>query len=135
VGCDDSGAVTVMPALGVTAEGAQVGDGDPQDWVRATWPDARIVPLRTRPWADVWQVDADDGRWWLKVNKAMTGYEAPLLAVLHRTGSDLLADAVIHPDRPWSLVRDAGRSVRDRHRGADQATIVGFWCGLMPAYA
>jgi hypothetical protein len=31
---------------------------------------ARIVSLRTRPWADVWRVDADDGRWWLKVNEA-----------------------------------------------------------------
>ena len=112
-----------------------MADGDPRHWVRATLSGAQIVALRTRPWADVWRVDADDGRWWLKVNKAMTVYEPPLLALLGRTGSDLLADAVIHPDRPWSLVRDAGRSVRDQHRGADQETIIGFWCALMPAYA
>jgi len=96
---------------------------------------AQIVPLRTRPWADVWRVDADDGRWWLKVNKAMTVYEPPLLAVLDRTGSALLAETLIHPDRPWSLIRDAGHSARDQHRGADQNTIVAFWCALMPAYA
>jgi hypothetical protein len=96
---------------------------------------AQIVPLRTRPWADVWRVDADDGRWWLKVNKAMTVYEPPLLAVLDRTGSALLAETLIHPDRPWSLIRDAGHSARDQHKGADQNTIVAFWCALMPAYA
>jgi hypothetical protein len=112
-----------------------VADGDPQNWVRARLSGAQILPLRTRPWADVWRVDADDGRWWLKVNKAMTVYEPPLLAVLDRTGSALLAETLIHPDRPWSLIRDAGHSARDQHRGADQNTIVAFWCALMPAYA
>jgi hypothetical protein len=94
-----------------------------------------ITFLRTRPWADVWRVDGDDGRWWLKVNRELTVYEPRLLSVLAGTGSGLVPEAVVHPAHPWSLVRDAGTAVRQLHQGAEPPTIVAFWCELMPAYA
>jgi hypothetical protein len=106
-----------------------------QNWARAECPGAVLSFLRTRPWADIWRVDAADGRWWLKVNKERTVYEPRLLRVLARTGSGLVPDAVVHPDEPWSLVRDAGTAVRQLHQGAEPRTVVAFWCELMPAYA
>jgi hypothetical protein len=107
----------------------------PQEWAKDSLPEAAVTPLRTRPWADVWRVDSADGRWWLKVNKALTVYEPRLLAVLAETGSDLVPDVVVHPGQPWSLVRDAGTAVRQLHQHAEPRTVVAFWCELMPAYA
>lgn len=111
-------------------------DGLPvQHWARAQCPGAVLSFLRTRPWADVWRVDAAGGRWWLKVNKELTVYEPRLLSVLAGTESGLLPDVVVHPDEPWSLIRDAGTAVRQLHQGAEPRSVVTFWCELMPAYA
>ncbi|GAA3605950.1 phosphotransferase [Microlunatus ginsengisoli] len=106
----------------------------PQEWTAGLLTGAEIEPLRTRPWADVWRVEAADGRWWLKVNKELTVYEPRLLAALATTGSSLLAESLVHASMPWTLIRDAGAPVRERFAGAEPAEIVAFWCTLLPAY-
>lgn len=95
----------------------------------------RPVWLRTRPWAEVWRVDAADGTWWLKINTARTVYEPRLLAALAGLASPLLPRVVVHPSEPWSLVADAGRSARELLAEASPERRIDYWCRLLPAYA
>lgn len=109
-------------------------DGNAQRWA-VDQVGGHPVWLRTRPWAEVWRVDAVDGTWWLKLNTARTVYEPRLLAALAGLGSPLLPRVIVHPDQPWSLVADAGRSARELLVEASPEQRVDYWCRLLPAYA
>lgn len=91
--------------------------------------------LRARPWAEIWQLDAASGRWWLKVNSSGTAHEARLLPALARTGSSLVPESVCHPTEPWCLVADAGRSARVALQDAEPGARVAFWARVMGEYA
>ncbi|MBA8793213.1 hypothetical protein FHX74_000807 [Friedmanniella endophytica] len=96
---------------------------------------SEITPVRRRPWADLWRIEAADGRWWLKVNKAGTVHEPALLRLLGDRPHPLVPRSHVHPSRPWSLIADAGVPVRERASGVDRAALVAFWCDLMADYA
>ncbi len=91
--------------------------------------------LRTRPWAAVWRADTADGTWWLKVNSPGTGYEPRLLDTLATLDSPVLPRSIVHPDEPWALIADAGRSARDTLAEADVDRRIDFWIGVVTAYA
>jgi len=91
--------------------------------------------VRTRPWAEVWRIEAVEGRWWLKINSAATAYEPHVLEVLSGSGTTLLPAVRTHPTQPWSLLADAGRSARDVLAAAPPEERIAFWSALLPAYA
>lgn len=91
--------------------------------------------LRHRPWADGWRVQSSEGRWWLKINSAGTGYEPRLLDVLARSGSAILPAAMTHPDQPWALIADAGTSARELLADAEPEQRSRFWIDVLPGYA
>jgi hypothetical protein len=71
--------------------------------------------------------------WWLKVSPPGTAHEPRLLELLHAAGATLVPTVVAHPQQPWLLVADAGRSARDLF-GASRAAR-DFWCRLVGEYA
>ena len=79
-------------------------------WAREVLAPDRVTWIRTRPWAEVWQLDTADDRYWLKINFRRTVYEPRLLELLQRTGADLLPPCIAHGSQPWALIRDAGQS-------------------------
>jgi hypothetical protein len=52
-------------------------------------------------------VSAGSAIWWLKISKAGTRYEGPLLRVLAQTGHRLIPDVIVHSRHPWLLIADA----------------------------
>jgi len=106
-----------------------------EEWVRSQVDVLDITAPRTRPWAEVWRLETSSGPWWLKVNAPGTGHEARLLRHLSGLGTDLLPTTRTHPEQPWALIADAGRSARELLAGAEEAAVISFWCELMPRYA
>jgi hypothetical protein len=115
------------------------GPGTALDWARSELPGAVLTRFRARPWAEVWSVAvpaADPvGRWWLKVSSTATGYEPRLLQLLAEVGTPLSPEVRVHAQRPWALVADAGRPVREAGLATDPAAAVDFWCVLLARYA
>ncbi len=108
---------------------------DPERWARDQLPVRELVPIRSRPWADVWRVETDEGVWWLKVNGTGTTYEPRLLEYLAGLGSALIPESVVHPDEPWSLIADGGQPLSEVEPRLTRAEQVDFWCTLMADYA
>jgi hypothetical protein len=55
--------------------------------------------------------------------------------VLARSGSPLLPAVRTHPDRPWTLIADAGVAARELLADAEPEQRIGFWIDVLPAYA
>jgi hypothetical protein len=102
-------------------------------WVHEELRVVNLTPVRVRPWAALWRVEAVEGLWWLKVSPPSTGHEPRLLALLQASGAALVPTVVAHPTQPWVLLADAGRSARELFPSGPEAT--GFWCQLMAGYA
>lgn len=94
-----------------------------------------LTLVRSRPWSDVWRVEAGEGRWWLKVNGAGTTYEPRLLQQLAGLGSALVPGCLVHPDQPWSLIEDAGQPLTELDPALPRAEQVELWCTLLADYA
>lgn len=94
-----------------------------------------LTLVRSRPWADVWRVEADEGRWWLKVNGAGSTYEPRLLQHLAGLGSALIPGCRVHPEQPWSLIEDAGQPLAECDPAPTLAEQVDLWCTLLADYA
>lgn len=105
-----------------------------QQWARERLTVRNLTQVRSRPWAEVWRVEAAEGRWWLKVNAAGTTYEPRLLVYLAEFGSMLVPDCIVHAYQPWSLIADAGGPL-PANDSADRGTHVAFWCRLLGDYA
>jgi hypothetical protein len=108
---------------------------DPLCWARSQLPGSEVTPLRTRPWSSVWRVQAGSEVWWLKVNRAETGYESKLLGVLGQLTGTLVPPSIPHPEEPWTLVADAGTSARALLADAPPQQRTDYWCAVLPQYA
>ena len=104
-------------------------------WAREVLAPDRVTWIRTRPWAEVWQLDTADDRYWLKINFRRTVYEPRLLELLQRTGADLLPPCIVHGSQPWALIRDAGQSARETLADVEPGTRIDFWCRVLAEYA
>ena len=104
-------------------------------WAREVLAPDRVTWIRTRPWAEVWQLDTADDRYWLKINFRRTVYEPRLLELLQRTGADLLPPCIAHGSQPWALIRDAGQSAREALADVEPGTRIDFWCRVLAEYA
>lgn len=102
-------------------------------WAQQMLGDAKIVPVRSRPWSDMAEARVADRLWWLKINKAETRYETRLLGLLSRLRYPLLPEAIVHPDQPWSLIADAGH--RLDHLALSPEQQFGIWARMLPEYA
>ncbi|GAB3921069.1 phosphotransferase [Microlunatus endophyticus] len=103
------------------------------DWARGIVPDASITPVRDRPWSEIAEVRAGGRLWWLKINKAETVYETPLLGLLARVRHPLLPEAIAHDRHPWLLIADAGQRLDHVDLTAEERFAI--WGRLLPAYA
>jgi hypothetical protein len=101
-------------------------------WAQEELRVVNLTPVRVRPWAALWRVEAVEGLWWLKVSPAATGHEPRLLELLQASGAALGPTVVAHPAEPWVLLADAGRSARELFPPGPEAT--DFWCRLMAGY-
>jgi Phosphotransferase enzyme family len=90
---------------------------------------------RVRPWSSVLRVQTDRGVVWFKANAAGTAYEVRLLDALQRFGvAQVPAPLAVDTERAWSLLPDAGTSLRTllsdgTVRPADH------WTKILPTYA
>ena len=105
------------------------------EWAREVLAPDRVTWIRTRPWAEVWQLDTADDRYWLKINFRRTVYEPRLLELLQHTGADLLPPCIAHGSQPWALIRDAGQSARETLLDVDPGFRIDFWCRVLAQYA
>lgn len=103
-------------------------------WAAAVLEVVQLTPVRDRPWSAVWRLESSDGLWWLKESRAQTTYEPRLLGLLAALDGALVPQVVVHPERPWVLVADAGRSARDLAAGMQQGAVADFWCGVLARY-
>jgi hypothetical protein len=101
----------------------------PADWVAAhAGTGSALTLVRERPWGRIYRY----GQLWLKVNGGGTTYEPALLELVK--GRPLTPPVVAtEPARGWTLLADAGRSMREIGGGDDE--VVGRWLDLLPRYA
>jgi hypothetical protein len=102
-------------------------------WAQATIGAITFEPRRVRPWSELGCLSTNSAVWWLKVSKAGTRYEGPLLRVLAETGHRLLPDVIVHQRRPWILIADAGERLLDL--SVSPPDLVELWCQVVIEYA
>jgi hypothetical protein len=84
--------------------------------------------VRERPWGRIYRY----GELWLKINGGGTTYEPALLDLMR--GRPLVPFVVAtEPSRGWTLLADAGRSMREIGGGDDE--VVERWLDVLPRYA
>ncbi|GAA5002881.1 aminoglycoside phosphotransferase family protein [Actinopolymorpha pittospori] len=109
------------------------------DWVARALHDLGLHPTgplaqtHLRPWSTVLELPTTDGSVWMKANGPGTAYEPRLLAALRRSASThVLMPLAIDVDRAWTLLPDAGTSLRSLlYVDPD----VSRWLDVLPAYA
>ena len=90
-------------------------------WAREVLTPDRVTWIRTRPWAEVWQLDTADDRSLAQDQLPADGLRAAAAraAAAHRCRS--AAAVHRHDSRPWALIRDAGRPAREAHADVEPA--------------
>ena len=101
----------------------------PADWVAAHAGSRHELSLvRERPWGRIYRY----GALWFKVNGGGTTYEPALLELVK--GRPLTPTVVAtEPSRGWTLLADAGRSMREI--GGSDDEVVDRWLDVLPRYA
>lgn len=83
-------AARLVSTSGLIPEEGVVGVSEAAEgWARTVLTVVHITPVRTRPWASVSRVEAEDGVWWLETASERTAYEVPLMDLLAGSGSPL----------------------------------------------
>ena len=83
-------------------------------------------------WATAFRVTTTDGVLWAKASAASWAFEPALLPLLAEAAPDVVPEAVaVDAARGWSLVRDAGPSLRE----AVEGPALHHWQALLPRYA
>jgi hypothetical protein len=96
---------------------------------------ARVGPAlgRGRAFSVVARVPVSDGTVWFKASPPAAGFEPALLVALAAWYPDRFpAPVAVDLDRAWSLTRDGGPTLRERHARPKD---VGAWHGMLRAYA
>lgn len=89
--------------------------------------------LHLRPWSTVLRIPTTDGPVWFKANGVGTAYEPRLLDAFRRWGTGhVITPLALDTDRAWSLLPDAGRSLRSL---LESSTDLARWLEILPAYA
>jgi len=102
-------------------------------WAQTTLEAAAFEPWRVRPWSELGRIRTNSAVWWLKASKAGTRYEGPLLRVLAATGHRLLPEVIVHEQRPWFLIADAGQRLMDL--SLSPPDLIKLWCQVLSEYA
>ena len=102
-------------------------------WAHSTVGADAVETWRERPWSEVGRASAGSAIWWLKISKAGTRYEGPLLRVLAQTGHRLIPDVIVHSEYPWFLIADAGPRLMDRRLSPTE--LIELWCRVLGEYA
>ncbi|MGH8823107.1 MAG: phosphotransferase family protein [Jiangellaceae bacterium] len=101
----------------------------PAEWVVAKAGSHHdLLLVRERPWGRIYRY----GELWFKINCGGTTYEPALLDLVKGRS---LAPVVVatEPSRGWSLLNDAGRSMREI--GGSDDEVVERWVEVLPRYA
>ena len=101
----------------------------PAEWVAAhAGPLHELSLVRERPWGRIYRY----GELWFKINEGGTTYEPALLDLVK--GRPLTPVVVAtEPSRGWTLLADAGRSMREI--GGSDDEVVERWLDVLPRYA
>src|SRR5689334_6427758 len=86
-----------------------------------------------RPWSSAVVYGSDQGRLWFKVNGPGTRFESRLVGLLSYVVPDLVPAVVaVEPERGWTLLRDAGPTMRSL---GPPDELWDRWGSLLPEYA
>ncbi|MEQ6902611.1 phosphotransferase [Nocardioides sp. YIM 152588] len=90
--------------------------------------DARVEPVRTRPWSTLWRATLPGGRWYAKQNSPGQAHEAALMAALAAVAPELVVPVVAaDAAEDLLLTEDLGPTLRETGDPGD----VGQWCRLV----
>ena len=95
-----------------------------------------IEQPHVRPWSTAFRIPTDSGPAWLKATGPGPAYEGPLLEVFAARGVRRVPlPLAVHPDRPWLLLDDAGRTLRQTRPDGTGDLDLAAWERILAEYA
>jgi hypothetical protein len=92
-----------------------------------------IERIHLEPWSSVFRVPTLGDAVYVKCCGPTQRHEPRLTALLHREFPGLVTQVLaLHPDRPWMLVAEGGRKIRDVYSGD---AFLRAWRDVLPRYA
>lgn len=92
-----------------------------------------IEQVHLRPWSTVFRVPTTAGAVYVKCCGPTQRHEPRLTALLYREFPGLVTEVLaLLPERPWMLVAEGGRKIRDVYAGDE---LLRAWREILPRYA
>ena len=92
-----------------------------------------IEQIHLQPWSSVFRVPTTRDAVYVKCCGPTQAHEPRLTALLHRKFPGLVTQVLaLHPARPWMLVAEGGRKIRDAYSGDE---FLRAWREVLPRYA
>jgi hypothetical protein len=92
-----------------------------------------IEQIHLQPWSSVFRVPTTRDVVYVKCCGPTQAHEPRLTALLHREFPGLVTEVLaLHPTKPWMLVAEGGKKIRDAYSGKD---FLRAWREVLPRYA
>jgi len=92
-----------------------------------------IEQIHLQPWSSVFRVPTTRDAVYVKCCGPTQAHEPRLTALLHREFPGLVTEVLaLHPTRPWMLVAEGGKKIRDAYSGDE---FLRTWREVLPRYA